>query len=257
MERIAIAHTETWLRKKCYSPNFKMETQPRALIASTLISTLNPRGSSCSSKASISAVQPEDLATRHHWCFSTKSHHLNIPPFSCLAHVSVDDRKRTPRIHQHHNSLPAHVHIYGAQRRNHILPGGGDETDIVNSPPGLTLVLIPEQFHNNWPGSPYQKHVRFSWWCLTVVFRSLASSEVMSQHLCNVQDARRSCLARSVRPATKAHINLSLVLIYCRWNWVSVVMPGKKKTNIDTIQGVKVVPQIVYMLWWVGGKGRI
>lgn len=143
MERIAIAHTEAWFLKKCCSPNLKMETPPRAFDC---IHT-----DKYAESKRVLFVLPKLLFLQFHLkielpdttvCFSTKSHHLNISPFSCLAHLSIDNRKRTPKIHPRSTSLPAHVHIYGAQRRIHILPGGRDWH--CNTPPPAPPCPFPE-----------------------------------------------------------------------------------------------------------------
>lgn len=99
---------------------------------------------------------------------SPLSHHLNILPFPCPAHLSVDNRKRTPRIHQHNTSLPTHVtHLLRAAPNSHFAGGRDRHCKPLSPPPALSFSrTIPQQL--TWlPTSGIQ----------TVVFRSLVSSD--------------------------------------------------------------------------------
>lgn len=105
MEGAAITHAEACLQRKFTSPDFEMETPPRALIAFMLISTLSPRESSCATKT----ISEIPLTLLMH--ISPLSRHFNILLFPCPAHLSVYNSPRKP---ESTSAIPlfTHIHLY-------------------------------------------------------------------------------------------------------------------------------------------------
>lgn len=117
-----IVHAEACLWGKYTSTDFEMETLSRVLIAFMPISTSNPRGSSCATKASILAVLPSvwwfNCPTQADACFSTKCRHCNILPFPYLAHLSADNSLRTLGI-----NLSSHICTLLSWANSHFARG--------------------------------------------------------------------------------------------------------------------------------------
>lgn len=139
---VAVTHAKAFKWRKCISPDFEMETPPRTLIASMLISTLNPWGSYqclyyCSSSVHLKIYLPE----ANDACFSTKNFHFN----SFLFHVWHIFLLTIVWEHPESTSLPPQIHI--------LL---GDEAGTVDSP----TCPFPKQLCSKWP-SLHQKHMVF------------------------------------------------------------------------------------------------